>query len=97
MKQDTKAASDRLVINGPVAVEEQGEGFHAVLAGGAGNVLITNDVGRYVLDLCRRGTTLREIVSELSQRYPDAPEPRITDDVTAFVETAVAKGALSWE
>lgn len=101
MEQETVGGAGttaaRLARNEPVVIEEQGEGFHAVLASAAGNVLITNDLGRYILELCDGTKTADEIVSDITARYPDVPAARIAGDIDTFIDTATSKGALSWQ
>lgn len=90
------AAAARPARNEPVVIEEQGAGFHAVLANAAGNVMITNDLGRYVLDLCDGSKTAQDIAAELAAKYPDVPRARIARDIDTFIDTAISKGALTW-
>lgn len=80
----------------PITIEEQGSGFHAVLAGAAGRVLVTNDVGCLVLDLCDGKRTGDEIVSAVVDRFADVPNERITEDVTTFLTQATQKEVLTW-
>lgn len=80
----------------PLSVEEQGAGFHAVLAGATGRVLITNDIGRQVLDMCDGNRTEGVIVGELAAVHDDVPRERIAADVHHFLDSAMDKGAIAW-
>jgi Coenzyme PQQ synthesis protein D (PqqD) len=80
----------------PLSIEEQGAGFHAVLAGTTGRVLITNDVGRDVLNLCDGSRTEVAITDALAATYPDVPRDRIATDVHGFLASATDKGAIEW-
>ena len=80
----------------PVVLELQGEGFHAVLAAATGKVLITNDTGRAVLELCDGARSAADIAAEIAGRHPDVPADQIRGDVTAFLDAARDKGVLRW-
>lgn len=80
----------------PLSIEEQGAGFHAVLAGATGRVLITNDVGRQVLNLCDGARDSKAITDALADAYGDVSRDRIETDVRGFLDTAIEKGAIQW-
>lgn len=80
----------------PLSIEEQGAGFHAILAGATGQVLITNDIGRRVLALCDGSHNEDAIAGELAAAHPDVSAERIAGDVHRFLATAVDKGVVEW-
>lgn len=80
----------------PLTVEQQGEGFYAVLAVASGRVLITNETGRRVLDLCDGRRTADEIGRSLAEQFPSHGVDVIERDVRDFLDQAVEKGALTW-
>jgi hypothetical protein len=77
-------------------MEQQGEGFHAVLVPAAGAVLITNDTGRQLLELCDGRRTRDDIAAEFAAGHPDAPAADLARDVEEFLRVATEKGALTW-
>lgn len=81
----------------PLTVEQQGDGFYAVLAGAAGRVLVTNNVGRLVLDLCDGVRDTEQITTEVVGRFPKMPADRVAGDVGTFMDAAVAKEVLTWQ
>lgn len=80
----------------PLNIEEQGAGFHAVLVAASGRVLITNDIGRDVLNLCDGSLTEAAITDKLAAAHPDVPRARIAADVHDFLASAADKGAIEW-
>jgi hypothetical protein len=77
-------------------VEEQGEGFYAVLLPGDDRVLITNDTGRRVLELCDGGRRTEAIMEEVTGLYPEMETEKIQQEVNAFLIAARDKGVVSW-
>jgi hypothetical protein len=80
----------------PITIEEQGEGFHAVIASTPGQMFITNDVGKLVIELCDGLRTGEDIVAAVGDRYPGIPAGRVRKDVTRFLAAATGMGLVTW-
>lgn len=83
-------------VAGALVVEEQGEGFYAVLLPDDDRVLITNDTGRRVLDLCNGSRSATEIVETVCATYPGVDGDKVRDEVHNFLQTASTKGVVTW-
>jgi hypothetical protein len=80
----------------PITIEEQAEGLHIVMVVTLGKILITNDVGRQILELCDGSRTTDEIVKSLAASFPQISQDQIAADVNAFVNNAMEFGAITW-
>lgn len=79
-----------------LTVEQQGDGFYSVLAGAAGRVLITNNVGRLVLDLCDGERDTEQISAAVVEKFSNVPSDQVRSDVQNFITSAIEKEALTW-
>ncbi len=76
--------------------EQQGENLHVVMAVALNKVLICNDTGRLVLDLCDGSRTVAEIVDAVSARFPQVNREQIEEDVEQYMTMAVEIGVVTW-
>lgn len=97
MPSTSEPVSAHPSVNGPITIEEQGEGFYAVLAGATGTVFITNDTGRHVLELCDGATAREAILADVRAQFVDVPEERLDQDIEAFLESATSSGLVTWK
>ena len=94
---DSTAAGDAIASRcEPMTIVEQGDGFHVVVAGTGAREFVTNEVGRYVLDLCDGRRTRDEIVARAIERYTCFPAGRVQHAVTRFLSAATNIGVVSW-
>jgi hypothetical protein len=83
-------------VAGGLVVEEQGEGFFAVLLPDDDRVFITNPTGQQVLGLCDGKRSTSDIVRAIVSAYPATDSERIRTEVHQFLATATSKGAVTW-
>lgn len=79
--------------NPDVALREEDENGSLLFNPDTGEVLIINDTGRFIWDLCEEEITIKAIVSEFNEAYEDLPE-NLTDDVEAYVNTMTKGGFI---
>lgn len=95
---DTTAAGDAIASRcEPMTIVEQDDGFHIVVAGAEAREFVTNEVGRYVLNLCDGRRTRDEIVATAIERYACFPAGRVRHAVTRFLGAATNIGMVSWK
>lgn len=81
---------------GGLVVEEQGEGFFAVLLPDDDRVFITNPTGQRVLALCDGKRSTTDIAEAIIAAYPGVDGDRVRNEVQQFLVTATDKGAVTW-
>jgi hypothetical protein len=95
---DSTAAGDAIASRcEPIRIVEQDDGFHVVVAGTEAREFVTNEVGRYVLDLCDGRRTRDEIVATAIERYACFPAGRVRHAVTRFLSAVTNIGVVSWK
>lgn len=80
----------------PITIEEQADGFYSVVASTLDRQFITNDVGRFVIELCDGLRTGEQIVSTVGDRYAGMPTERVRKDVIRFLAAATSMGLVTW-
>ena len=75
--------------------EQQGENLHVVMVVSLDKVLICNDTGRWVLELCDGSRTVAEIVDTISTQFPRVSREQIEEDVDRCVMMAVEMGVVT--
>ncbi len=70
--------------NPDVALREEDESGSLLFNPDTGEVLVINDTGRFIWDLCAEGVTMDDIVAELGESYDDLPE-NLTEDVDSYL------------
>lgn len=75
--------------------EQQGEGLHVVMVTSLEKILICNDIGRLVLEICDGSHTVGEIVDTLSASFPQVSREQIEEDVDRFLTMAVETGVVT--
>jgi pyrroloquinoline quinone biosynthesis protein D len=58
-------------------------------------VLVLNDSGYEILQLCDGAHTLSEVVQDLENRYP-AARSILSQEVSAYIEAISQKGLIEW-
>ena len=76
--------------------EEQGENLHIVMDVSSEKMLIGNNTGRQVLELCDGSRTVAEIVDSVSASYPQESREKIQDDVDQFLGMTTEMGIVTW-
>lgn len=61
-----------------------------------GQILITNQVGKRVIELADGQRTVAEIVSELSRQFKGAAQARMTADIHVFLGDCADNGLINW-
>ena len=76
--------------------EEQGENLHIVMDVSSEKMLIGNNTGRQVLELCDGSRTVAEIVDSVSASYPQESREKIQEDVDQFLGMTTEMGIVTW-
>lgn len=79
-----------------IVFEDQGEGLIVVLDPAQGLLLLTNAVGRRVLELADGSRTAGAIQEALLTEFEGAEPARVKADVEGFLQRAQAKGVIQW-
>ena len=62
-----------------------------------GEILITNQVGKTIMDLADGQRSVDDIVSAVVARFKGPPREVIEEDVHAFLDDASNKGIIHWQ
>lgn len=62
-----------------------------------GQILITNSVGKRIIELADGSRSIAEIAAHIVREYRGAQEPNVTSNVEAFLASAVQKGIVTWK
>ena len=57
-------------------------------------VQIANKTALRILELCDNSHSIRDIIEDLSELYPDIPHSKLEKDVTHFVTDLIKKGVV---
>jgi Coenzyme PQQ synthesis protein D (PqqD) len=90
------AAGSQPCATDGLVVDQHSVGFHSVVAPAAGRLLITNDLGRLILDRCDGQHTVEDLVTEIGGRFPAQPAEQVRVDVVDFLQNARDRGAVRW-
>lgn len=80
----------------PVVFEEQGDGVHVVIAVSVGKVLLTNTLGRRILDLCDGSRGVTAMAEIIAADHPQVSREQIQADLRKCLDMATAKGVITW-
>jgi Coenzyme PQQ synthesis protein D (PqqD) len=83
-------------MSGPVTIERQDKNFHTVIMDTIGRMFVTNEVGKYVIELCDGMRTLDQIVYVVGDRYAGIPLERVHKEVTRFLAAVTEIGVVTW-
>ena len=70
--------------NPDVALREEDESGSLLFNPDTGEVLVINNTGRFIWDLCAEGVTMKDIINEFGENYDDLPED-LTEDVDSYL------------
>lgn len=80
--------------NPDVALREEDDSGSLLFNPDTGQVLVINDTGRFIWDLCESDITIESIVSGFHQEYEDLPE-NLLEDVQSYIETMTKGGFIA--
>lgn len=78
--------------NPDVALREEDESGSLLFNPDTGEVLVINDTGRFIWDLCSEGITMNDIILEFGESYDGLPE-NLLEDVDSYM-TIMTKGGF---
>lgn len=61
-----------------------------------GQILVSNSVGKRIIDLADGRRSVEDITDEISREFKGAPRARVREDVVSFVTESAHKGLLTW-
>lgn len=82
------------VQNSDIALREEDESGSLLFNPDTGEVLVINDTGRFIWDLCEESITIHAIVVEFNEAYDDLPE-NLLEDVEAYITTMTKGGFIA--
>lgn len=59
-----------------------------------GEVLVINDTGRFIWDLCAEGITIDRLIEEFNKSYENLPE-NLVEDVQGYIDTMTKGGFIA--
>jgi hypothetical protein len=80
--------------NPDVALRDEDASGSLLFNPDTGEVLVINDTGRFIWDLCAESITMKAIVGEFNKAYEDIPEA-LPEDVDEFISTMTKGGFLA--
>ncbi len=78
--------------NPDIALREEDESGSLLFNPDSGEVLVINDTGRFIWDLCEDGATVERIVVEFNRAYEDISE-NLVEDINDYL-TIMTKGGF---
>ncbi len=78
--------------NPDIALRDEDESGCLLFNPDTGEVLVVNDTGRFIWDLCEKAVTMTEILMSFGEAYESIPE-NLSEDVEQFV-SAMTKGGF---
>lgn len=78
--------------NPEVALREEDESGSLLFNPDSGEVLVINDTGRFIWDLCENDITVDAIVLEFNKTYENLPD-NLVEDVDTYI-TIMTKGGF---
>lgn len=61
-----------------------------------GDIYVTNEVGKHIMEVADGSKTVEEIVSSVLSEFTGAPADLVARDVHTFVTDGLEKGILVW-
>ena len=80
------------VQNPDIALREEDESGSLLFNPDSGEVLVINDTGRFIWDLCEKGSTTIKMVEQFNKAYENLPE-NLEEDINGYL-TIMTKGAF---
>jgi len=80
--------------NPDVALRDEDESGSMLFNPDTGEVLVINDTGRFIWDLCARDITVPEMVQRFHMDYDDIPE-NVLEEVERFVSVMTEGGFIA--
>ncbi len=88
-------SENKIFLRNPdVALREEDDSGSLLFNPDTGQVLVINDTGRFIWDLCENDITIEAIVSGFHQEYEDLPE-NLVQDVQTYIETMTKGGFIA--
>ena len=79
--------------NPDIALREEDESGSLLFNPDTGEVLVINDTGRFVWELCAEGVTMDYIIHEFTECYEGLPE-NLTEDVDSYLSMMTKGGFI---
>lgn len=79
--------------NPDVALREEDESGSLLFNPDTGEVLVINDTGRFIWDLCAEGVTMDDIIHEFGEGYDNLPE-NLMEDVDSYMSIMTKGGFI---
>ena len=79
--------------NPDVALREEDENGSLLFNPDTGEVLVINDTGRFIWDLCAEGATMDDIIREFGEGYDNLPE-NLMEDVDSYISMMTNGGFI---
>ncbi len=86
------SGTEAYLRNPDIALREEDESGSLLFNPDTGEVLVVNDTGRFIWDLCEKAVTMNEILRRFGEVYENIPE-KLSEDVEKFV-SAMTKGGF---
>lgn len=80
--------------NPDVALRDEDESGSLLFNPDTGEVLVINDTGRFIWNLCSEGITIDRIIEEFNKAYSDIPEA-LPEEVDQFISTMTKGGFIA--
>ena len=80
--------------NPDVAIRDEDESGSMLFNPDTGEVLVINDTGRFIWDLCAEPTTVEVIVRQFPEEYDDLPD-NLFEEVEQFVKIMTEGGFIA--
>lgn len=80
--------------NPEIALREEDESGSLLFNPDSGEVLVINDTGRFIWDLCENDITVDAIVLEFNKTYENLPD-NLVEDVDTYIATMTKGGFLA--
>ncbi|MCK5037291.1 MAG: PqqD family peptide modification chaperone [Candidatus Sabulitectum sp.] len=80
------------VQNPDIALREEDESGSLLFNPDSGEVLVINDTGRFIWDLCEKGSSISKIVKQFNKEYENLPE-NLEEEISDYL-TIMTKGAF---
>ncbi len=78
--------------NPDIALREEDESGSLLFNPDTGEVLVINDTGRFIWDLCEKGSTTIKMVERFDKEYENLPE-NLEEDINGYL-TIMTKGGF---
>ena len=85
--------SDTIYVQTPdIALREEDDRGSLLFNPDSGEVLVINDTGRFIWDLCEKATSISKFVEQFNKEYENLPE-NLEEDINGYL-TIMSKGGF---